>query len=295
MRIMVTGASGQLGSELVRQLAHGSCELGALPEYYRNAEVHAVDLPEFDLRDPRSIHAAVERIRPDLVFHCAAYTAVDACEDDPDLAMRINAEGTRCLAQACERHNARLVYISTDYVFAGNGDTPYQEEDPCDPCSVYGESKYQGELYAVQACTKTIVVRTAWMYGVRGKNFVKIILAKAASGASLRVVSDQIGCPSNAEDVAYCILRLAETVQSGIYHCAGDGQCSWYEFAAAIVQEAGIPCVVEPCATEDYPVRATRPKYSVLAQDKLHKQIGLRPRPWQTALKQYINKLEDLT
>lgn len=295
MKIIVTGVSGQLGNELIRQLTHGGCELGALPECYQNAEVFGVDLPDFDLRKKDSVDETVDRIKPDLVLHCAAHTAVDDCEDHPELAMQINAEGTQYLAQACEKYASKLVYVSTDYVFDGESDRPYLESDPCKPGSVYGESKYRGELYAMEFCKKTIVLRTAWMYGDHGKNFVKTILKKGAAGDPLYVVEDQIGCPSSTKDVAYSMLCLAAKVDSGIYHCVGAGQCSWYEYAKTILQEAGISCAVMPCATGEYPVKAKRPRYSVLAQDKLSSKINFQPRPWNVALKEYINRLGDLT
>ena len=294
MKIMITGSSGQLGSELARQLLQGGCDLGQLPAIYQGAQVLCPNRSQLDLPDAESIYKAVLDSAPDLVLHCAAKTAVDQCEEEPEATFQINAEGTKFLAQACANHSARLVYISSDYVFSGEGTSPYREDEPCEPRSIYGKSKWMGEVYARQECPQTIILRTAWMYGLKGNNFVNTILRKGKEGKPFRVVDDQWGSPSNAMDVAYHLLWLAAKTDSGIYHCAGAGSCTWFEFAKAILDEARILCQIIPCASGEYPSKVRRPRYSVLDHQKLYQLLNSAPRHWRPALKDYINQLEGL-
>jgi len=292
MKVLLTGARGQLGSELVRQLNQGGCIIGALPKPWQGAEILSRDYPSIDLTSRETVERTVLEGAPDLVIHCAAMTNVDGCEDAPERAMLVNGEAVKQIAQACEQIGAKLVTLSTDYVFSGEKGSAYTESDPCDPQSAYGRSKLLGEQSALEHCSRTFVVRTAWLYGLHGHNFVKTILKKGREQESLHVVNDQFGNPTNAEDLAWHILKLAGTDRYGVYHCTGNGVCSWYEFAGAIAELAGLPCRVLPCTSQEYPQKAKRPAYSALEHKALQETIGDRMRPWREALKDYLNKLE---
>ncbi|MFB3820397.1 MAG: dTDP-4-dehydrorhamnose reductase, partial [Candidatus Methylomirabilales bacterium] len=269
MRILVTGAKGQLGVELLRSLA----PLG---------EVVGRDLPELDIVRPAAA-GAVAALAPDCVVHAAAATDVDGCERDPALAMAVNGDGTRHVAEGCRRAGARLVYLSTDFVFDGAKRTPYLEDDPPAPLSAYGRSKLEGER-AAQRVPDWCIVRTAWLYGPHGRNFVKAILRKAAAGERLRVVHDQVGSPTYAPDLAAAIARLVAGKLAGTYHVTNAGACSWYEFAREILRQAGLAVPVQPIDTRTLDRPAPRPAYSVLAHAALER-AGLPPmRPWREAL-----------
>ena len=226
-------------------------------------------------------------------------TNVNGCESAPDTAMKINAIAPRFLAAAAQKIGAKLVYVSTDYVFDGDGARtsddsiiPYTEWDVCAPCSVYGKSKWLGEQYVREVCPRTFVVRTAWLYGYVGGNFVKTIWKNGAQKGELKVVDDQMGNPTNANDLAYHILKLALTDTYGVYHCTGTGVCSWYDFACEIIRLAGVPCRVTPCTTEEYPTPAKRPAYSALDNAMLRCTVGDEMREWKAALAVYVEKLK---
>lgn len=291
MKLLITGAHGQLGSELQRQLSNGGSVLGAIPKEMVHAEICPMDIEELDICDKRKVREVLLRVHPDVVIHCAAMTNVDGCEDHKMVAQQINGEAVKYLAEACEAIAAKLIVISTDYVFSGLKGSAYTEQDPCDPKSVYGQTKLLGERYARESCSRSFVVRTAWLYGHSGRNFVQTILSKGRAKGTLQVVNDQVGCPTNAEDLTHHLLKLAVTEQYGIYHCVGKGSCSWYEFASEIISYAGIPCQVYPCTSQEYPQKAKRPAYSVLAQTALEKVVGNEMRPWKEALHDYIDKL----
>jgi dTDP-4-dehydrorhamnose reductase len=294
MKVFITGAKGQLGTELQRQLLAGQSVLGAIPTELRNAEVLAVDVDTLDICDARATKTCIEQFSPDVVIHCAAMTNVDGCEDCAEQAERVNGEATKYLAQACEAVAAKLITISTDYVFSGDKGSEYFETDFCDPQSVYGRTKYKGEQYAQKYCSRTFIVRTAWLYGFHGHNFVKTILNKGVELGQLHVVNDQYGSPTNAEDLAHHILKLAVTSQYGIYHCTGNGACSWYDFACEIIAYSKTNCIVLPCTSQEYPQKAKRPAYSVLSHRALAKAVGDEMRPWCDALHDYIDKLDEL-
>ena len=232
MKILITGAAGQLGGEIVRMLSSGASELGELPSVYSGAQVTAVDVDQADITDGAAVSRLMQTVKPDVIFNCAAMTAVDACQSDPETAMRVNAVGPRNLAMAAAGAGACLVHVSTDYVFSGDASVPYREWDVCCPRTVYGKSKLLGERYVEQFCDRYFIVRTAWLYGLTGKNFVKTMRRLGAEKSSVRVVNDQRGNPTNAEDLAYHLLLLAAGRDYGIYHCTGKGECSWYEFCA---------------------------------------------------------------
>lgn len=292
MNILITGCNGQLGSELAKDLNNGCTELGPIPEELRNAQVVCVDVQEMDITDYDAVVDLVEELSLDLIINCAAYTNVNGCESDSDTAFRVNAIGARNLAMAAERFGAKLIHISTDYVFAGDGTEPYTEWDLCSPQSVYGKTKYLGEKYVRDFCSRYFIIRTAWLYGYVGNNFVKTMLKLTREKGGATVVNDQRGNPTNAADLAHHILKLAATEQYGVYHCTGAGECSWYEFASKIVEYAGIPATISPCTTEEYPTPAKRPAYSALDNRMLRNTVGDEMRDWQVALKYYLEHLE---
>ena len=275
MRIVITGARGQLGADL-QQVLQGH-------------QLTLLDLPTFDLTHEDCGRPIVDAV-PDAVIHAGAHTDVDGAERNPGLAMAINAGGTERVARAAAQVGARLIYISTDYVFDGRGTRPYVETDQTNPVSAYGASKCAGEERALACCENTLVVRTAWLYGLQGKNFVKTILQLAAERPSLRVVADQEGCPTFAEDLARMIDRLVTHPIRGFLHVTNEGHCTWHEFAAEIVKLAGYRVPVQPITTEDMPRPAKRPAYSVLSSDRLH-HLGFSMPSWQNGLQRFLRAL----
>ncbi|MCC8043173.1 MAG: dTDP-4-dehydrorhamnose reductase [Oscillospiraceae bacterium] len=297
MKILITGSKGQLGTELTSCFIRGYTEIGTPEILKKENVVHSIDVDELDITDYNAVKALLERERYDVVINCAAYTNVDGCEENRDAAFKVNAIGPRNLAMACELIGAKLVHVSTDYVFAGNGTVPYTECDSGNPKSAYGSTKYMGEQYVREFCTKWFIVRTAWLYGYNGKNFVKTIMNAAKKFGKVKVVDDQRGNPTNAADLAHHIIKLLDTEQYGIYHGTGTGECSWYDFAAEIIRLAGIDAVVTPCTTEeyakDYPKTANRPKYSSLDNMMFRCTVGDEFRNWQDAIKCYIDNLSE--
>lgn len=288
MKIMITGAKGQLGNELTGILSSGASEIGRADSAYDGCEWVAVDVDELDITDTSAVLGFVAKERPQMIINCAAMTNVDACETNHAAAMKVNAIGARNLAMAAEEAEAVLLHVSTDYVFAGDGTVPYVEWDLCNPQSIYGKSKRLGEEYVLNLCSRSFVVRTAWLYGYEGGNFVKTILRVAREKGTLQVVNDQRGNPTNAGDLAHHLLKLGLTEEYGIYHCTGEGECSWYDFACKIVEYAGIPCTVNPCTTEEFPRPARRPAYSSLRNLMLECTVGNEMRRWEDALAAYI-------
>ena len=272
MRILLTGANGQLGQELQRVL----CSEDVIPTCR----------PDYDLMHPGLGDKLIAQ-RPDVVIHAASYTDVDGCERDPDRALRVNVEGTRRVAEGVARATARLVYISTDYVFDGKKAEPYTERDPVNPLNVYGRTKWMGEQEALAACPEALVVRTSWLYGLHGKNFVKTILQLAATQQEIRVVNDQRGSPTYARDLAEVIAKLIQRHVSGVVHAGGAGECTWYDFAKAILHEAGSRCRVVPISSAEAGRLAVRPYYSVLSNARLS-QYGLALPPWQDGLTRFM-------
>lgn len=291
MKIVITGANGQLGSALKNLLKNDDSAIGRIPEIYKDAEIIDVDVDTLDITDSDAVLEFINDSRPDLIINCAAMTNVDGCEETPDLADRINAKGPLNLSIAAKCVGAKLLHISTDYVFSGDADTPYVETDECGPVTAYGRSKLKGEQNVLLNCDKAFVVRTSWLYGLLGSNFVKTIRRVAKEKGVLTVVDDQRGNPTNAEDLCYHILKIAETENFGIYHCTGDGECSWYDFAVKILEYSSIPCKISPCTTDESGRKAKRPAYSSLRNLKLEQTVGDNMRNWQVALKEFINKL----
>lgn len=290
MKVLITGANGQLGSELVRELRAGKSELGALPERLQRATVIATDIDTLDITNRHEVAVFVRHHQPDVIISCAAYTNVDACEINKELAFDVNVVGARNLALAAEEVGSKLMHISTDYVFKGDATAPVAEYETPYPISVYGKTKLLGEEYVRTFCTHSFIVRTAWLYGYVGNNFVKTILRVAKEKGSIKVVNDQLGNPTNAADLAHHILKLIVTKDYGTYHCTGEGVCSWYDFAAEIVRLSGIKADVIPCTTEEYARKgAERPAYSALDNMMLRVSVGDEMRPWQEALKCFFD------
>lgn len=287
MKLLITGADGQLGHELCRILKLGKSDIGKIPDFFEGCELLPCDINDLDITNRDAVLNFFNAEQPDIVINCAAYTNVDGCEADSDTAFKVNAQSVKNLADACKKTGAKLVHISTDYVFNGNSHIPYTEDDKPEPQNIYGKSKALGEKYALEY-NKTFVLRTAWLYGKTGKNFVKTILRLAAERSSIAVVNDQYGTPTNANDLAHHILKVAATENYGIYHCTGKGECTWYDFACEIVRLSGKSCKVLPCSTEEYPTPTKRPKYSVLENRALEKNVGNEARHWKDALKDYF-------
>lgn len=293
MKIMITGCKGQLGNELQTIIRNKRSEIGAVPDDIVGAEVIPVDIDDLDITDASAVLKFVDSLKPDVIINCAAMTNVDGCETNYETAFKVNAAGVRNLACAAESISAKLIHVSTDYVFAGDGKKPYIEWDIANPQSVYGASKALGEKYALSFCKRTFIVRTAWLYGYVGKNFVKTVRRVIREKGAITVVNDQLGNPTNANDLAHHLLKLAVTEDYGIYHCTGKGECSWYDFAVKIAEYSGMPDTVKPCTTAEYNSPTKRPAYSSLRNLALECGVGDEMRDWQIALKEYISKVED--
>lgn len=297
MHILITGSKGQLGNELQRLISTGRSEIGAVPEVYAGAEVDAIDLPELDISDWPAVQAWFSEHDPyDLVINCAAMTNVDGCETNWQGAFSANAVGPQNLALASAAQGAKLVHVSTDYVFPGTDATPRVETDVPAPISAYGRTKLAGEGLARANNPRTFVVRTAWLYGYVGKNFVKTMLRLAQTHDEVTVVDDQVGNPTSANDLAHEVLALGATEEYGTYHCTNEGICSWADFAEAIMREFGTGCTVRRCTSEEYkqmvPGSADRPHFSALENAHLAATIGNEMRPWQEALATYHANFE---
>jgi len=277
-KIVVTGGDGQLGQELIR-LSSDECVIVGL------------NRSQLDITDQEKCMYVIKRLKPDAIIHAAAYTAVDRAESDPDGAWLVNAKGTSHVAAAAEAIKASLCYISTDYVFDGEGMIPYRETDIANPRNVYGKTKLEGERLASLICVKTFVVRTSWVFGNCDNHFVGTMLRLARQRAELRVVNDQTGSPTYTYDLAKLLVELVKTNQYGVYHATNSGQCTWYEFARAVFEEAGIDRInVVPCTTDEFPRPARRPKFSVLGNQALQ-DAGIPPlRHWRDALRDYLSR-----
>ena len=289
MKILITGSKGQLGNELQSIIKTGRAEIGIVSEEIKNAQVIALDVEDLDITNLSQVKEVILREKPDVVINCAAATNVDGCETSQDLAFKINALGPKNLAMVCEEIGAKLVQVSTDYVFSGTGDKPLTEFDIVAPYSVYGKTKLSGEEYVREFSSKYFVVRTAWLYGYVGKNFVYTMMNLGRDKESLNVVDDQRGNPTNANDLAYHILKLIQTEEYGVYHCTGKGECSWYDFAKHIMELSGRKCVVNPCTSEEFKTVAKRPEYSSLDNMMLRCTVGDEMRDWKDALASFID------
>ncbi len=299
MRILITGANGQLGTELRRCLETGRAQIGPLPDALQGAQLDCADRSALDITDEAAVRTWFAQRGPyDVVFNCSAYTNVDGCETHAAEAFAVNATGAGILAAATEHDGGKCFYISTDYVFPGDDERPRVEDDEPAPLSAYGRSKLEGELATLAACDRSFVVRTAWLYGQAGGNFVKTMLRLARQNGKIAVVADQFGNPTNANDLAYELLLLSLTDDYGIYNCTGNGVCSWYDFACAIVDIAGILCEKEPLTSAEYkerfPQSCDRPHYSSLDNARLRVTIGDDMRPWREALASFMEAHPEL-
>lgn len=276
MRIFVTGAKGQLGRDIVKVLGEDNLITGC-------------DVDTLDITDIDSTIKAVVASKPDLIINCAAYTNVDACEENIDTAYKINAIGARNLAVAALKTNARLLQLSTDFVFDGETNKSYIEFDKTNPLSIYGKSKLAGEDLIREICPKHFILRTAWLYGKNGNNFVKTMLRLSEDRKELKVVNDQTGSPTNTEDLIQAIKLISNSEAYGTYHTSNNGQCTWNEFAKKIFHYAGIQgMVVNPISSEELNRPAARPKYSVLRNYMLELQFGYYMQDWEEGLKNFF-------
>lgn len=279
MRILVTGASGQLGYDVERELER------------RGIEHLGTSSRELDITDREAVERLMAAYRPDAAIHCAAYTKVDLAEDEPERCWAVNADGTRNLAATCREIGAKMLYISTDYVFPGTGERSYETGDPTGPVNTYGRSKLAGELAVQSLLEKYFIVRISWVFGKNGNNFVKTMLRLAETKAELSVVCDQIGSPTYTADLAPLLCDMVQTERYGVYHATNEGMCAWSEFAEAIFELAGRQVVVHPIPTSAYPTRAVRPLNSRMSKERL-RDNGFQELPeWKNALARYLKEI----
>ena len=281
MKVLVTGYAGQLGFDTVRELEA------------RGVECRGVDLEDFNLTDAKAVKDYVQSYRPDAVVHCAAYTGVDRAESQPEVCAAVNGMGTLNVARAALSVGAKMVYISTDYVFSGAGDAPWEEDDPYGPLNVYGMSKVQGEDAVRSLMTRFFILRSSWVFGKNGNNFVRTMLRLGREKKEIRVVCDQVGSPTYSRDLARVICDLLPTEKYGIYHVRNEGYISWYDFACMIMEKAGLHCRVIPVPPSEYPTPARRPLNSRLSGARLI-AAGIRPMPSVgDALDRYLEEIRN--
>ena len=279
MKYLVTGVKGQLGYDVCRELKE------------RDYEYLGIDKDEMDITNKAEVEKVIKEYHPDIVVHCAAYTAVDAAEDNKDLCMKINVEGTRNIAEVCKEIEATMFYISTDYVFEGTGEKAWEVDDEKKPCNVYGESKYLGELEVQKLLDKYFIVRISWVFGINGNNFIKTMLRLAETHDEINVVNDQIGSPTSTYDLSKLLADMSETNKYGVYHATNEGYCSWYEFACEIFKLAGKQVKVNGIPTSEYPTKAVRPMNSRMSKENLDKNGFKRMIDWKKSLNNYITEL----
>ena len=282
MRVFVTGVKGQLGYDVMNELEK------------QGLEGIGVDIDEMDITDADQVNKVIKEAAPDAVIHCAAYTAVDAAEDNEEICRKVNAQGTENIAKVCEELDIKMMYISTDYVFNGQGKRPWEPDDKREPLNVYGQTKYEGELAIQEHVKKFFTVRIAWVFGLNGKNFIKTMLQVGKNHPQVHVVNDQIGTPTYTYDLARLLVDMMETEKYGYYHATNEGgYISWYDFTKEIYRQAGLTTEVQPVTTAEYGLsKAARPFNSRLEKKKL-KENGFTPLPtWQDALGRYLQELK---
>lgn len=281
MKVLVTGVKGQLGYDVVAELEK------------RGLEAVGVDIEEMDITDAASVNRVIGEAKVDAVIHCAAYTAVDAAEDNVELCRKVNAEGTQYIANECKKLDIPMIYISTDYVFDGEGERPWEPDDERSPLNVYGQTKYEGELAVQNTLDKFFIVRIAWVFGVNGKNFIKTMLNLAKTRDHLTVVNDQFGSPTYTYDLAKLLVDMIQTDKYGIYHATNEGICTWYEFACEIFKQAGVEISVAPVSASEYPAKAKRPSNSRMSKEKLTENGFEKLPTWQDALGRYLQEIAE--
>lgn len=280
MRVFVTGVKGQLGYDVMNELEK------------QGLEGIGVDIDEMDITDADQVNKVIKEAAPDAVIHCAAYTAVDAAEDNKEICRKVNAQGTENIAKVCEELDIKMMYISTDYVFNGQGERPWEPDDEREPLNVYGQTKYEGELAIEEHVKKFFTVRIAWVFGVNGKNFIKTMLNLGKTHDHLTVVNDQTGSPTYTYDLARLLVDMIQTDKYGRYHATNEGLCTWYEFACEIFKQAGMDVSVAPVSSDEYPAKAKRPSNSRMDKSKLTAN-GFQPLPtWQDALSRYLKEID---
>lgn len=283
--ILVTGANGQLGNS-IRLLA----------KHYPQYNFLFTDVDTLDITDPQAVGKAIKDNQVDYVVNCAAYTAVDKAEDDEELCRRLNSYAVGVLGKAAHEAGAKMVHVSTDYVFSGTGYLPYKETDETRPVSAYGRTKLAGEQILQEVCPEAVIIRTAWLYSEFGSNFVKTVLRLGKERDELRFVFDQIGTPTYAGDLAAAVMAVVAADEKGayvpgIYHYSNEGVCSWYDFTIKILEIAGISSRVFPIETKEYPTKAVRPPYSVLNKSKIKQTYGIAIPHWEASLRVCLEKL----
>lgn len=279
MKILVTGYNGQLGFDVIKEL-----EL-------RRIDCKGVDMADFDITDEQAVFDYIKAYSPDAVIHCAAYTAVDKAEDDAETCEKVNVLGSRNIAKACAEIEAKMIYISTDYVYGGKGSEPFETSSPVAPCNVYGKTKLEGEEAVKEYCKKYFIVRTSWVFGINGGNFVKTMLRLSETHDKLTVVADQIGSPTYTPDLAKLLCDMVVTEKYGTYHGTNEEFCSWCDFAKEIMKVAGKKTVIEPVTTAQYGAKAQRPLNSRLSKKCLDDAGFNRLPSWKNALERYIKEL----
>ena len=279
MKILVTGAKGQLGYDTVKELAA------------RKIEAVCADIGDFDITDKAGTLRYINQLCPDAVIHCAAYTAVDKAEDEPALCTAVNVQGSENIALACENSGAKLIYVSTDYVFGGEGSKPLEVDSPKKPLNVYGSSKLAGEQAVQNFCTRNFIVRTSWVFGKNGNNFVKTMLRLGSQTEKITVVDDQTGSPTYTSDLAGLLCDMVRTDKYGVYHATNEGFCSWAEFAEEIMRQANLPAKIIRIKTSEYGSKATRPLNSRLSKSSLDSAGFHRLPAWQDALRRYLTEI----
>ena len=281
MKVLVTGVNGQLGHDIVEE-----CQK-------RNIEAIGVDVEEMDITDAHKVNEVITETKPDAVIHCAAWTAVDKAEDEVEACRKVNYEGTRNIVDICERLDLPLMYFSTDYVFDGQGEEPWNEYDERHPLNVYGQTKYEGEL-EVERLKKYFTIRISWVFGINGGNFIKTMLRLGKERKEVSVVNDQIGSPTYTYDLARLCVDMIQTKEYGTYHATNEGICSWYEFACEIFKQANMDVIVHPVDSSQFPTRAVRPKNSRMNKTELDKHGFTRLPGWQDALQRYLLDLKEI-
>jgi len=290
--VLVVGATGMLGTEVVSQLRRDDCEVTEAIWPPLNDVKQQLCL---DITDAEAVRHVFDWVRPGVVFNCSAFTDVDGAEEKENLATAVNARGVGHLAELCHERDILLVHVSTDYVFDGRGKHPYKPTDPTAPQGAYGRSKLAGEQairYYLGPSGAYAMVRTSWLFGPAGKNFIDTILRLAREKPSLKVVNDQVGCPTFAPDLARCLIDLAHKQVTGLYHFCNPPACTWYDFARRAVELAELDCHIDPCTTGEFPRPAPRPAYSVMDCTDTFDKLGWSARPWQEALAEYIRGLK---